>query len=70
MSLIVILRNKQMKQLQAEKIFAVDLTAPALSLGLHYSWLGQIFASTDPAQSWYRKVSLDKAASQLCTKEQ
>lgn len=52
-SLTAILKNKQTKQLQTEKIFAVGLTAQALSFMLHYSWLGQIFAVTDPAQNWY-----------------
>lgn len=52
-SLIVMLKNKQTKKLQTEKIFAVGLTAQALSFMLHYSWLGQIFAVTDPAQNRY-----------------
>lgn len=48
----VTLKTKHLKQLQTETVFAVALTAQALSFVLHYSWLGQIIATTDAAQSW------------------
>jgi len=48
----VTLKTKHLKQLQTETVFAVALTAQALSFVLHYSWLGQIIATTDTAQSW------------------
>lgn len=50
-SLIVILKTKHLKPLQTEMVFAVALTAQALSFVLHYSWLGQISAITDPAST-------------------